>query len=164
MRFNGFKALYFLYLVRAIPGEKGLIIGAMNPPSIMAFKGIPNKSSSLNNFTVEVMPDASIIWSLASDPKKSVVFASILNAIYTFHNFSFWQRPLVTMPTEYKGRSVVSGQIAFDFVSNNLYWCDSMLNWIAIKPAYNFNNTIYKVIVHKNLFLPEGLALDPEDG
>lgn len=164
MRFNDFKALHFLYLVRAIPGEKGLIIGAMNPSSIIAFKGIPNKSSSLNNFTVEVMSDSSIIWSLASDPKKSVVFAAILNAIYTFNNFSIWQRPLVTLTTEYKGRSVVSGQIAFDFVSNNLYWCDAMLNWIAIKPAYNFNNTMYKVIVHKNLFLPEGLALDPEDG
>lgn len=68
MRFNGFKALYFLHLVRAIPGEKGLIIGSKNPTSIVAFKGIPNKSSSLNNFTAELMPDSSIIWSLASDP------------------------------------------------------------------------------------------------
>lgn len=158
------KHCIFYYLVRAIHGEKGLIIGSINPNSIVAFKGIPNKSRSLKKFNTELMPDASIVWSLACDPKKSVVFAAILNAIYTFHNFSISQRPLVTMPTEYKGRSVVSGQIAFDFVSNNLYWCDSMLNWIAIKPAYNFNNTMYKVIVHKNLFLPEGLALDPEDG
>lgn len=70
----------------------------------------------------------------------------------------------MNLSIEYKGRSVVNGQIAFDFVSNNLYWCDSMLNWIGIKPAYNFNHTIYKVIVHKNLFLPKGLALDSEDG
>lgn len=158
------KVLYVLFPVRGIPGEKGIIIGAMNPPTFIAFKEIPKNSSSLKNFTVELLPDTSVIWSLAFDPKKSVVFAAIMNAIYIFNSFSFWQRPLKNVSVEYKGRSVVNGQIAFDFVSNNLYWCDSMLNWIAIKPAYNFNHTIYKVIVHKNLFLPEGLALDPEDG
>lgn len=63
----------------------------------------------------------------------------------------------------FKGKSEAVGQIAFDYLSNNLYWCDSFLNWTAMKPANNFNNTIYKVKVHKDLNQPEGLSLDPEN-
>lgn len=32
-----------------------------------------------------------------------------------------------------------------------------------MKPAYNFDNKIYKLIVQKDLKKPEGLALDPDD-
>lgn len=87
-----------------------------------------------------------------------------MNGIYIFKNFSVLQNSVIELPDEYRGRSIAYGQIAFDFVSNNMYWCDSLLNWIAMKPAYSFKNTIYKVIIHKDLVLPEGLALDPEDG
>lgn len=153
-----------IFPVNGKAGEKGLILGVLNHPSFVVIKEIPNNStSSFNNFTIE-LPSNSFTWSLASDPKKSVVFAAISNALYIFENVSTMPRASITLPTEYKSRSVVKGQIAFDFVSNNLYWCDSLLNWIAMKPAYHFDVTIYKIIIHKDLFLPEGLALDPEEG
>ncbi|XP_061191591.1 low-density lipoprotein receptor-related protein 6-like [Saccostrea echinata] len=33
-----------------------------------------------------------------------------------------------------------------------------------MKPAYDHNNTTYKIVVQDDLFQPEGLTLDPEDG
>lgn len=90
MWFNGFKVLYFLYLVWVIFGEKGFIIGLMNLILIVVFKGILNKFSLLNNFIVEVMFDVLIIWSLVFDFKKLVVFVVILNVIYIFYNFFIW--------------------------------------------------------------------------
>lgn len=151
--------------VQGIPGDKALIIGALKPPSFISVKEIPNNSaSSFDNFTLKFTPEIPLIFSLASDPKNSVVFAAIMNGIYIFKNFSILQNSVIELPTEYRGRSIAYGQIAFDFVSNNIYWCDSLLNWIALKPAYSFKNTIYKVIIHKDLVLPEGLAVDPEDG
>lgn len=109
------------------------------------------------------MPSSVQITSMASDPKKAVIFASIKDTIYIYNNFSIWQNASPEFSIQFRGKSASLGQIAFDFVSQNLYWCDSLLHWIAMKPAYNFNHTIYKVIVHKDLNQPEGLALDPED-
>lgn len=80
-----------------------------------------------------------------------------------YSNFSIWQKASGGLSILFKGKSAALGQIAFDFLSNNLYWCDSFLNWIAMKRPNNFNNTIYKVIVHKDLNQPEGLSLDPEN-
>lgn len=54
--------------------------------------------------------------------------------------------------------------MAFDYITNNLYWCDSLHDWIAMKPAYDTKKNIYKVVIRKDLNKPEGLALDPEDG
>lgn len=80
-----------------------------------------------------------------------------------FPNFSDWQYQFVKFTNQFRGKSIAFGQIAFDFISKNLYWCDSLLRWIAMKPAYNFNDTIYKIILYKDLNRPEGLALDPAD-
>ena len=76
---------------------------------------------------------------------------------------SIWQKRSSSIELLYKGISPSFGKIAYDYVSNNIYWCDTFLQWIAMKPAYNLNNTIYKVILRKDLNYPEGLALDPEN-
>ena len=80
-----------------------------------------------------------------------------------YDNFSIWQNRSKSISLLYKGISWTYGKIAFDYVSNNIYWCDPLLQWIAMKPAYNLNNTIYKIILRKDLNYPEGLALDPVD-
>ena len=80
-----------------------------------------------------------------------------------YDNFSIWQNRSKSISLLYKGISWTYGKIAFDYVSNNIYWCDPLLQWIAMKPAYNLNNTIYKVILRKDLNYPEGLALDQVD-
>lgn len=124
---------------------------------------LKESSISFSNVTLKISPSDSLILSLTSDPKEGVVFTATGNSIYMFPNFSVWQNPSVKFTNQLKGKSIAFGQIAFDFISRNLYWCDSLLNWIAIKPAYSFNNTIYKIILYKDLNRPEGLALDPED-
>lgn len=67
----------FFFVVQGIPGDKALIIGALNPPSLISITEIPNNfASSFDNFTLKFTPKIPLIFSLASDPKKSVVFCS----------------------------------------------------------------------------------------
>lgn len=113
--------------------------------------------------TTKINPTKEIIFDLAADPKEGSVFAAIGHSIYIIHNFSSWQNVSEEFTKEIKRKSWGIGQIAFDFVSKNLYWCDALLDWIAMTPAYNDGETIYKVVVHKDLTHPVGLALDPED-
>lgn len=152
------------HFIAGIRGDTGLIIGEWNPASFTAMTNILKESTrSYSNTTLKITPTDSLIYSMASDPKERVIFTAIGNSIYVFPNFSVWQNSSVKFTNQFKGKSTAFGQIAFDFVSKNVYWCDSLLNWIAVKPAYNFNNTIYKIVLHKDLNRPEGLALDPAD-
>lgn len=145
-----------------VHGDKGLILGVWNPASFTTITDIPKDSANpFKNVTLKINPSSSQITSLSTDTKKAVVFAAIGETIYIYHNFSIWQNVSAKFSVQFRGKSAAIGQIAFDFVSNNLYWCDSLLNWIAMKPAYNYNNTFYKVVVQQDLNQPEGLALDP---
>lgn len=144
--------------------EKALILGLWNPSSFTTFTEIPTDlSSSFSNVSLYLGPSKQLITSLASDPNCAVVFAAINNVIYVYHNFSIWQNVSTKFSIQHHGKSAGFGQIAFDFVGSNLYWCDSIMNWIAMKPAYNFDNSNYKVVVYKDINQPEGLALDSED-
>nr|XP_022326452.1 low-density lipoprotein receptor-related protein 4-like isoform X2 [Crassostrea virginica] len=145
-------------------GDKGLVIGLWNPASFFTYTEVPeDTTSSFQSRNYFLSSPSSKIISLASDPKKAVVFAYIGHSIYMYDNFSIWQNRSKSISLLYKGISWTYGKIAFDYVSNNIYWCDPLLQWIAMKPAYNLNNTIYKVILRKDLNYPEGLALDPVD-
>lgn len=144
--------------------DESLIIGVWSPASLKVFTEIPKDStSSFRNITIETTSSNLLITSLTSDPSKGVVFAAIQNFIYINHLFSKRQNISAGFAIQYRGKSFSFGQIAIDYVSSNLYWCDTYLNWIAMKPAYNFDDSIHKVIVQKDLNQPEGLALDPED-
>lgn len=145
-------------------GDTGLIIGVWNPASFTTFAEIPKGStSSFSNVTIKIAPSNLQITSLASDPRRAVIFAAINEVIHIYNPFPTLQNVSAKFSIQYRGKSFSFGQIAFDYVSSNLYWCDTYLNWIAMKPAYNFNDSIYKVIVQKDLNQPEGLALDSED-
>lgn len=104
------------------------------------------------------------VTSFASDEIKRNAFVVIDDVIYMYPNLTIPQKSSVYFPPLYKGKSSAAfGQIAFDFVTSNLYWCDSLFHWIVMIPAYISNNTIYKIVVQENLHNPEGLTLDPGD-
>ncbi|XP_061191590.1 low-density lipoprotein receptor-related protein 2-like [Saccostrea echinata] len=148
-----------------LPDDKGLILGMWNPASLTSITEIPrNPASHFGNVSMSLNPSGAQIISISSDPERKIVFAAIEYSIYAFQNFTIWQNETIPISVVYRGRSIGNAQIAFDYVSKNLYWCDSLLNWIAMKPAYLDNTTIYKLIIHNNLKQPEGLALDPEAG
>eukprot|EP00105_Crassostrea_gigas_P034183 XP_019918331.1 PREDICTED: low-density lipoprotein receptor-related protein 5-like [Crassostrea gigas] len=157
-----FQIVLFLgYFCSGIPEGKGILLGVINPLSIKVFKEIPkNKKSSFKNVSHDIAPSNQRIYSLATNPKEGTVFAAISDTIYIYPNFSISQKRARGLSVLFKGKSEAVGQIAFDYLSNNVYWCDSFLDWIAMKPANNFNNIIYKVIVHTDLNEPQGLALD----
>ncbi|XP_056012123.1 low-density lipoprotein receptor-related protein 4-like [Ostrea edulis] len=135
-----------------------------SPASILTITEIPRASASrYGNVSKSLIPSETQVTSITSDPETNTIFTSIRNSIYAFSNFSIWQNQ-TRISRIYKGKSTSLGQIAFDYVSKNLYWCDSLLDWIAMKPAYTSNNTIYKVVVDKDMKQPEGIALDAEDG
>lgn len=110
-----------------------------------------------------IRPSNALINSLASDPKKAVVFAAVNNGIYKVQNYSLWHNDSSEFINLYHGRYVAIAQTAYDYITGNLYWCDSLHDWIAMKPEYDTKEMIYKVVIRKYLNKPEGLALDPED-
>ncbi|XP_078326911.1 low-density lipoprotein receptor-related protein 2-like isoform X1 [Crassostrea virginica] len=154
----------FGYYGLGIQGDKGLILGLWNPATILKFTEIPTDSTSnFNQISHPLEPSSATITSMVFDPNKAVLFMACSSTIYMVTNFSMWQNKAPTFSIVYTGKSRAFGQIAFDFVSKNLYWCDSLLHWIAMKPAYTYD-TIQKVVVEDELNDPQGLALDPEDG
>lgn len=149
--------------LQCLSGEKHLLTGLRNPTSLTintVFRN--NLESSLNNVSITLTQEDTFIFSLEFDPKKAVVFAAIGTDINIYSNFD-WQNGSANVSTVFNGMPGILAHIAFDFVSNNLYWCDSMLSWIAMKPAYTSDNTMYKIVVQKDLNEPEGLCLDPDD-
>ncbi|XP_061184431.1 low-density lipoprotein receptor-related protein 6-like [Saccostrea echinata] len=136
-----------------------------SPAALATITEIPRRDADyFGNISKSLTPSDVKIYSIASDPQKKVIFAAIKDSIYKFQNFTIWQNESISLSLAYKGKSSAFGQIAFDYTSNNIYWCDSLLKWIAVKPAYSDNDTIYKVFVYKDLYQPEGLTLDPENG
>lgn len=80
------------------------------------------------------------------------------------YDFTLWLNSSSTeMHSSYKGRYAAIEQIAYDFITGNLYWCDSMHDWIAMKPMFTIKKEIYNVVVRTDLNHSEGLALDPGD-
>lgn len=155
---------FYYYYIIGVSGESGLFIGVKNPASIKLFTQTLKSLKNLNsNVIFPVKFKNAWITSLTSNPQEDALFAAIQDSIYIYHNFSTWQNDSAKITILFKGRSSAFGQIAIDFVSNNLYWCDSLFNWIAMKPAFNANHLNYKVVVHRALNQPEGLALDPAD-
>lgn len=152
--------MYFCFPL-AYTFEKGIIYGVRNPSSLSNLPKIPENGNGFNFLTYYLIGK---IRSIATDPKRKVAFIASSLQIQAVHNYSLLKSDSYELSTEFYGKSDDTGQIAFDYLSNNLYWCDSRLNWVAMKPAYNGNASIYKVVVQDNLNRPEGLALDPVDG
>ena len=146
-------------------GGPGLIIGVSNPAALFAFTQIPvGDNSSFSNASAKLSTSNVQITSVASDLNKGVVFIAMSDTIYMIHNYNISESNFCSsMAPVFTGKSSALGQIVFDYISDNLYWCDALHQWIAMKPAYNFTNSIYKVLVHKDLRQPEGLALEPKD-
>ncbi|XP_056013215.1 low-density lipoprotein receptor-related protein 2-like [Ostrea edulis] len=149
--------------IEGIPRDKGLIIGTYTPLKLLTFTEIPSALASHYRNISTPLNSTFQITSITSDPYENTLFTIIGNSIYAFSNFSIWQNQKRSSRI-YKGKSYSWGQIASDYVSKNLYWCDFFYRWIVMKPAYTSNNTIYRVVIDKDLEHPDGIALDPEDG
>ena len=139
-----------------------------NNASFTSTFGLPTSNSvQFNPNPYRLSPNSVEITSLAADPNKRRLYFSALRGIYTINNYSIWQNDSMTIASVVRGKSQSVGQIALDHLSNNIYWCDGHLNWIAMKPLeINDSNpdSTYKVIIDEDLHQPEGLALDPWDG
>lgn len=144
--------------------EDGLVFGVSNSAAIVTSTEIPTAYEEARNYSNLTVKDHEWVTSITIDQRNMNAFVVIDDAIYMYPDFSIKQKRYVNFFPLYTGKSAAAfGQIAFDFVTSNLYWCDSFSHWIAMKPAYNFKNTIYNVVVQDDLQKPEGLTLDPDD-
>lgn len=150
-------------LVLSVVKEKGIIYGVNDPPALFNLAPIPQTQTDLK-YTSYPLSGYVNVRSLAVDPKQGVVFVASQSNIHAVHNYSLQQSDSSASYTVFEGKSDDPGEIAFDYLSNNLFWCDSRLNWVAMKAAYSGNSSLYRVLVQDNLNKPEGLALDPVDG
>ncbi|XP_056013099.1 low-density lipoprotein receptor-related protein 2-like [Ostrea edulis] len=110
-------------------------------------------------------PRAKIV-SMASDPRKNALFIldSDSHSIYRMENFNIWVNDTMSIVPIQKGVSKTSAQIAYDWYSEIVYWVDGYYNWVGMQPAFTTDNSLYKIIIHKGLNRPEGIAVDPING
>ncbi|XP_062604090.1 low-density lipoprotein receptor-related protein 4-like [Saccostrea cucullata] len=163
-----FLYVYLLYELqgKCLADDRGIVLGVWNNASLSTITKIPTSGTNqITTIPFPLNPINTKITSIAAVPRNKMLFVSAGREIFAINNYSIWQNESLTFSVIFSGKSYAFGQIAFDHLSNNLYWCDGFLNWIAMKSLnVNNTNTTYKVIIDKHLEQPEGLALDPEDG
>ena len=108
------------------------------------------------------------VLSMACDPWNHSIYVldGLSQSLYKMHHFNIWmnntQRNVTLM---HQGVShSASSQIAFDWLSRNIYWTDDFYNWIGVQPVDTEDKTMYKVIMHDALWSPLALTVDPIKG
>lgn len=80
--------------------------------------------------------------------------------MYKLEPFS-WGTKTVDVTILYSGLSHQYMKIAFDWVSNNLYWTDERFAWIMILSLARPD--AFKVLIHEHVQRPLGIAVDPKN-
>lgn len=83
-----------------------------------------------------------------------------VGTIYVVKGFD-WRSGFSNMSLEivHNGVSRDHVRLAFDWVSNNIYWTDRMYSWIIVQSGRN--STTYKILIQDDLDKPFALAVDP---
>lgn len=119
-----------------------------------------NKYLKFNDSTTKAI-------SLAVDTKNQSLyyFDSHLSSIIRINNFNLdLDVSKVTHDVISDGISGSAVQIAFDWISHNIYWTDDYNNWIAVHPVFTRDKTMRRNIIETMLITPLALAIDPESG
>ena len=72
----------------------------------------------------------------------------------------------MTLAYLHLGMSKGTIQIKFDWLSQTLYWTDSIFRWVVAVPGQQWKAGLdyYKIIIDDHLDKPDGLAIDPLKG
>ena len=63
----------------------------------------------------------------------------------------------------FTGTSSMAEGLAVDWISNNIYWTDSLYNWIIMSPR-DSEEQVFKTIVRSGLSNPHSIAVYPQKG
>jgi hypothetical protein len=65
--------------------------------------------------------------------------------------------------TIFDGISSGVNSLAVDWLTNNIYWADSLYNWIVMSPAVS-DTSLFRIVVNTDLDQPMGLVVHPFRG
>ncbi|CAG2231894.1 LRP4 [Mytilus edulis] len=160
-----------IYVSQVSSNEKGLIVSTfpnwMHYGQLNVYHGDP--SSFVTEQTVglsrhDIDYDAQVTSIAANTEHDSVLFVDAkTNTLYNFDNFNLYMNQTSQQFTAmHTGISATTSQIAYDWLSKNVYWTDGFYKWIATHPVMKKEDmSLYKVLVTKHLTKPEGIAVDP---
>ncbi|KAJ8301052.1 hypothetical protein KUTeg_022571 [Tegillarca granosa] len=115
------------------------------------------KFNDSNTFAVSMVVD--------TQNESLYYFDSHLKSIFRINNFNLdLDVSRVTYDVIRDGISDSAVQIAFDWISRNIYWTDDYNDWIAVQPVFTRDRSLTKHVIDKMLQTPLALAIDPESG
>jgi len=138
---NGFKKNFYLYKLNASSGE------------------LNKEATDTAVYTTNYADVCAAVF----DYKNKILYTAefFSGRIVTFQPFTFSQTGNLDTLTIHAGVSHQFMKIAFDWVSNNLYWADERFGWIIIQALDKQN--VFKVLLHENIQRPLGIAVDPKN-
>ncbi|XP_062608198.1 low-density lipoprotein receptor-related protein 4-like [Saccostrea cucullata] len=167
----------FLVFVNCQDEDRGLVVSLL-PDHISEIVTFPGKVDSFvspkettddkNGNKFLYFFGRTDVLSMACDPWNHSIYVldGLTQSLYKMNNFNIWmndtRRNVILM---HQGVShSASSQIAFDWLSRNIYWTDDHYNWIGVQPVDTTDKTMYKIIMHDGLWSPLSLAVDPIKG
>ena len=138
---NGFKKNFYLHKFNALSGE------------------LDKEASYKAGFTT-----ARSHFSAADfDYNHKILYAADATSgrILALQPFTFSHTGSLDTQVIHAGVSHHFMKIAFDWVSNNLYWTDERFGWIIIQALDKQN--VFKVLLHEHIQRPLSIAVDPKN-
>ena len=159
--------LTFFFIVR----HGTNLLWAMNPiprsggkARIVAIEGEPSEWLVTKNLSVRHITTPHELWRFSGIgfhyQQKSVIWSESYTKRVQMLSLDGSTAPV----TLYEGTSGIAVGLAVDWISNNVYFSDSLYNWITLLPMNSSTSGVYKRLIRTGLQHPHGLAVYPRKG
>ncbi|XP_060064287.1 prolow-density lipoprotein receptor-related protein 1-like [Ylistrum balloti] len=155
-----------------LSAKEALVTGfkssADNTGSLYTYEGTVeqlSKQSTLQPIITSFSLTGVTITSITSDPQNDVLY------FYDFYTQAIYKMSGFTSPNDRKTSFIknVSGSIntniAFDWITQNLYCTDGLLGWIfVVNMAASTDEDMLRILLDTNMETPKAITVDPKEG